>query len=188
MTVQVIGKSLGLGFVGKISRNPFNKISARIAKSILNGSNVETLPSIPFGSAMVINSDNTYSLFGATGTGVASATIANFAGIAVAEVKQSFSYSLGANASLGAYVPSTACDALQQGTTTVYCTEGTPTANGLVYLVTVAGTTAKVGDFVATATPAGSGTAVQLTNARWVTGKIDTTKVCEITLLSQLNA
>ena len=191
MPGTVIQTNLNLGYAGKISRNPQNKINSRAVKSILNGSNAETQPSIPFGAAVVTNTDNTYSLFGvATGNGVSAATVANFGGIAVSEVKQSMTYGYGANASAGQYEPNTPCDVLQQGTATVYCTEGTPTANGLVYIVTVAGTTSPVGSLVATATPAGSGaTAVQLTNARWTTGKIDSsTKIAEITLLTQLNA
>lgn len=190
MPGTVIQTNLNLGYAGKVSRNPQSKINSRAVKSILNGSNVETQPNIPFGAAVVTNTDNTYSLFGATGTGVSSATVANFGGIAVSEVKQSMTYGYGTNANAGQYEPNTPCDVLQQGTATVYCTEGTPTANGLVYIVTVAGDTSPVGSFVATATPVGTGaTAVQLTNARWTTGKMDSsTKIAEITLLTQLNA
>lgn len=182
-----IGKSLAIGFAGKVSRNPNNKINSRMVKSILNGSNVETQPVVPFGATVVTNSDNTYSLFGATGTGVSTPTFANFGGIAVSEVKQSMTYGFGPNVSTGQFEPSTPCDVLQIGTTTVFCTEGTPTANGLVYIVTVAGTTSPVGSIVATASPAG-GTAVQLTNARFTTGKQDANGITEIVLLTQANA
>jgi hypothetical protein len=187
MPGTVIQQSLNLGYAGKVSRNPSTKINARSVKSILNGSGVETQPSIPFGACVVTNIDNTYSLFGATGTDVSAATVANFGGIAVSEVKQSMTYGFGANVGTGQFEPNTPCDVLQQGTATVLCTEGTPTANGLVYIVTVEGTTSKVGDLVATSTPAG-GTAVQLTNARWTTGKKDASGICEIVLLTQLNA
>lgn len=187
MPGTVIQQSLNLGYAGKVSRNPSNKINSRAVKSILNGSNVEQQPSIPFGAAVVTNVDNTYSLFGATGTGVSTATVANFGGIAVSEVKQSMTYGFGANVSSGQFEPTTSCDVLQQGTATVFCTEGTPTANGLVYIVTVAGTTSAVGSLVATSTPAG-GTAVQLTNARWTSGKQDASGIAEIVLLTQLNA
>jgi hypothetical protein len=187
MPGTVIQKSLNLGYAGKISRNPYNKINSRPVKSILDGDAKETQPDIPFGACVVTNSDNTYSLFGASGTGVSTATVANFGGIAVSEVKQSMSYGYGANVGTGQFEPNSPCDVLQQGTTTVFCTEGTPTANGLVYIVTVDGTTSKVGSLVATATPAG-GTAVQLTNARWTTGKKDDSGITEITLLTQLNA
>jgi hypothetical protein len=189
MPGSVIQKSLNLGYAGKISRNPSNKINARAVKSILNGSNVETQPSIPFGACVVTNIDNTYSLFGATGTGVSAPTVANFGGIAVSEVRQSMTYGFGANVGTGQFEPTTSCDVLQQGTATVFCTEGTPTANGLVYIVTVAGTTSPVGSLVATDKPAGAGaTAVQLINARWTTGKQDASGIAEIVLLTQLNA
>lgn len=187
MPGTVIQQSLNLGYAGKVSRNPSTKINARAVKSILNGSNVETQPSIPFGACVVTNIDNTYSLFGASGLDVSAATVANFGGIAVSEVKQSMTYGFGANVGTGQFEPNTPCDVLQQGTATVFCTEGTPTANGLVYIVTVEGTTSKIGSLVATSTPVG-GTAVQLTNARWTTGKKDASGICEIVLLTQLNA
>lgn len=187
MPGSVIGKSLNLGFAGKVSRNPSNKINARAVKTVLDGNQLETQPVIPFGATVVTNADNTYSLFGATGTGVSAPTIANFGGIAVSEVKQSMTYGYGANVSAGQFEPTMACDVLQVGTATVFCKEGTPTANGLVYIVTVAGSAAPLGSLVATATPAG-GTAVQLTNARWVSGKQDASGIAEIVLLTQLNA
>ncbi|MDQ7094206.1 hypothetical protein REC12_11460 [Desulfosporosinus sp. PR] len=188
MPGSVIGWNLSLGYAGKVSRNPFTKINARQVKSILDGNGNETQPAIPFGAAVVTNTDNTYSLFGATGTDVSAATMANFGGIAVSEVKQSMTYGYGSNVGgNGQFEPKTPCDVLQVGTTTVICTEGTPTANGLVYIVTVAGTTSPVGSFVATATPAG-GTAVQVTNARFTNGKKDPSGITEIVLLGQANA
>jgi|GEM_PF-493274 hypothetical protein len=185
-----IGTSLNLGYAGKVSRNPFTKINSRMVKSILDGSGNETQPVIPFGAAVVTNADNTYSLFGASGAGVSAATMANLAGIAVSEVKQSMVYGYGSNVGgNGSFEPNSPCDVLQVGTTTVFCTEGTPTANGKVYLVTVAGTTSPVGSFVATSTPAGAGaTAIEVTNAKWTTGKKDASGICEITLNYQVNA
>ncbi|MBX4259743.1 gp53 minor capsid family protein [Clostridium estertheticum] len=189
MPGTVIGKSLNLGYAGKVSRNPGNKINSRAVKSILDGNLVETQVPILFGATVVTNADNTYSAFGATGTGVSTGVVANFGGIAVSEVKQAMTYGYGANVGSGQFEPNTACDVLQVGTATVFCKEGTPVANGLVYIVTVAGTTAPLGALVATATPAGSGaTAVQLTNARWVSGKMDPSGIAEIVLLTQLNA
>lgn len=187
MPVTVIGKSLGLGYAGKVSRNPFNKINSRMVKSILDGNSNETMAAIPFGSAVVVNTDNTVSLFGASGSGVSAATMANFGGIAVAEVKQALTYGYGANNTSGQFEPNMPCDTLQIGTTTVFCKEGTPTANGLVYIVTVAGTTSPVGSFVATSTPAG-GTAIQITNARFTSGKQDASGITEVVLLNQVNA
>jgi hypothetical protein len=188
MPGTAIGKNLALGYAGKISRNPGNKINSRMVKSILDGNGAETMASIPFGAAVVTNTDNTYSLVGASGSGVSAAAFASFGGIAVSEVKQAMSYGYGQNAGgNGQFEPNTPADVLQVGTTMVVCTEGTPTANGLVYIVTVAGTTSPVGSIVATSTPAG-GTAVQLTNARFTSGKQDASGITEIVLLTQANA
>lgn len=184
MPGQVIGTSLNLGYAGKISRNPMNKVNARFVKSILDGNGAETLSAIPFGFAVVTNVDNTYSKFGQAGAGVSTAVAANFGGVAVAEVKQTMTYSFGANTTAGQYEPNVACDVLQQGTVTVFCKEGTPTAGGKVYIMTVAGDNAAVGEFVATANPAGQGaTAVELPNCKWTTGKQDTSSgITEMTI------
>lgn len=186
MPGKVIGKGLNLGFAGKVSRNPLNLIGARMVKSVLDGNSAETQPNIPFGFAVVLNTDDTYSKFGASGTGVSAATAANFGGIAVAEVKQGVLYT-DQNAG-GEYLPKQPCDVLQLGSATVYCKEGTPTAGGKVYIMTVAGTNAAVGEFVATSTPAGVGaTAVELTNCRWTTGKRDASGITEMTILTRVN-
>lgn len=184
MPGTVIGKSLNLGYPGKISRNVDNIISARQVKSILNGSGVETLSSIPFGGPLVLNTDGTYSKFGDSGTGVAAATAANFGGIAVGEVKQMTTY--GNVSGAGEYQPNESCDALQRGSTTVYCADGNPVAGGTVHICTVAGGAIKVGDFVCATNPTGGGTAVALTGVRWTTGKKDANGVCEITIIARV--
>lgn len=190
MPGATIGISLNLGFAGKVSRNPNNLITARFVKSILDVNGNETQPPIPFGAAVVLNTDNTYSLFGATGSGVASPTAANFAGIAVAEVKQVLTYGYGANTGVGAYAPSEPADVLERGSCTVFVKEGTPTSGGAVYIVTAVGSTPgvhEIGDFVATASPADGSTTVQLTNCKWTTGKVDSNGIAELTILTQLN-
>ena len=185
MPGTVIGKSLGLGYAGKISRNPGNIINSKFVKSILNGSNVETQPAIPFGFAVVLNEDNSYSRFGAVGVDVADPTAANFAGIAVAEVKQVYTY---ATNDPGEYIPLQPCDVLQIGSATVFCKEGVPVAGSKLYVMTVAGTFAAVGEFVATATPAGAGaTAIELSNVRFTTGKVDANGIAEVTILTKNN-
>ena len=184
MPGTAIGKSLNLGYAGKVSRNPLNKINSRFVKSILDGGGAETLDVVPFGFAVVTNVDNTYSKFGQAGAGVTAGVAASFAGIAVAEVKQAITYGYGANIGGGQYEPGMVCDVLQIGSATVFCKEGTPTAGGKVYIMTVAGSAAAVGEFVATASPAGSGaTAVELPNCKWATGKQDTSGIAEMTIL-----
>ena len=186
MPGSVIGKSLNLGYAGKISRNVDNIVSSRAVKSILNGSAVETLSNIPFGTGVVINTDNTYSKFGDSGTGVSAATAANFAGIAVGEVKQMTSY--GNVSGAGSYAPNEAADVLQRGSTTVVCKDGTPVAGGTVHICTVAGGSIAVGDFVCATNPTGGGTAVALSNIKWTTGKKDANGICEVTIINRLTA
>lgn len=187
MPGSVVGQSLNLGYAGKISRNVPYQVRNRFVKSILDGNGAETLSAIPFGFAVVTNTDNTYSKFGQSGTGVTAAAAAAFAGVAVAEVKQGMTLSFGANASAADYQPQQPCDVLQHGSVTVYCKEGTPTAGGKVYIMTVAGTNAAAGEFVATASPAGSGaTAVELTNCKWTSGKQDSSGITEMTIQYQV--
>ena len=189
MPGTTIGHNLALGYAGKVSRNPFNKINARQVMSILNGSGVEAQPVIPFGATVVTNVDNTYSRFGATGSGVSTPVLANFAGIAVSEVKQSMTYGYGPSVSSGQFEPNMPCDVLQAGTTTVICADGTPVANGAVYITTIAGGAIAVGDIVCAVNPTGGGTAILLTNAKFTNGKQDAaTGITEIVLLTQLNA
>lgn len=187
MPGKVIGKALNLGFAGKVSRNVDNIISARIVKSILGGDSAETQPKIAFGDPVVLNADNTYSKFGATGTGVSDPTAANFAGFAVGEVKQVLTYG---DAQVGEYATNEACDVLQRGSTTVFLKVGTPTAGGKVYICTAKGDSAyAVGQLFVTATPAtlGTGTVVELPNVRFTTGKVDANKITEVSILNRVN-
>lgn len=177
MPGTVIGKSLNYGYPGSVSRSADAIITNRPVKS-------SDTNHIPFGAPVILNSDNTYSLAGA------SVTMSNFAGIAVREVKQSTSY-ITTGQGQADYAPGDPCDVIERGSVTVTCTEGTPTAGGAVYIVTAvgAGSVSAVGNFVATATPAGTGaTAVQITNAQWKTGKIDANNTAELTLLTRNKA
>jgi len=115
----------------------------------------------------------------AIGVAVVASTVLQFLGIAVREVKQASQYP----AQGYPYLPGQPCDVLEEGDVTVVCNEGTPTAGGLVYVVTVAGTNSGVGAIVATPTPAGLGAAaVPLPNANWSTGQLDANNVAEIAI------
>jgi hypothetical protein len=176
MPGSVIGKLMNLGYAGSVSRSAEAIIDNRTVKSVLNAGN-ETEPSINFGDPVILNSDNTYSKFGATGT------MAAFIGVAVREVKQATDYF----ATTGAYLPGQPADVLARGDITVVCNVGTPTAGGKVYIRTVANgaiPTGVVGGFEAAADGTNS---IEITNARWTTGNIDSNKVAEITLLSRNN-
>ena len=189
MPGTTIGKSLNLGYVGKVSRNADTLVSARAVKSILDGNGAETLSAIPFGKAVVLNTDNTFSLFGQAGSGVSAATAALFAGIAVGEVKQMTTY--GNVSAAGQYEPTQPCDVLERGSTTVKVVDYAnvaPTAGGKVYICSAVGNgTLVVGDFYASVTPTGigSGTVLELTNVRFTSGKVDANGVAEITIITR---
>jgi len=108
-----------------------------------------------------------------------SSSPAQFAGVAVREVKQATEYP----ATGYPYLPGQPCDVQELGGVTVTCAEGTPTAGGKVYIATSIGTNVAVGDFCATATPAGGATTVMLTNAEWDDISVDANDVAEMTLL-----
>ncbi|MEK8128672.1 hypothetical protein WMW72_12215 [Paenibacillus filicis] len=171
MPGSVIGKELNLGYEGNVARSVDAIITNRFVKP-------SDATAIQFGDAVVLNSDNTYSRFGAGGT------FAAFAGVAVREVKQALDYT----SNQGEYRPGQPCDVIERGTVTVACNVGTPTAGGAVYLrvaVNAAIPNGVVGKFEAAAD--GTNT-VQITSAQWKTGKLDANRVAELTLLTRNKA
>lgn len=177
MPGTVIAKHMNLGYAGRISRDADVIVDNRTVKA-------ETAD-IPFGAPVVLNSDNTYQFFGADGTAAA------FAGIAVAEPKQSTDY----YNNIVVYKANQRCDVLTRGSATVICTNGTPVAGGAVY-VTIAEDVdlpgVKIGDFVAEAHSYLDGEetvdcTVEITNAKWTTGYLDANNVAEVTLLTRVN-
>lgn len=176
MPGSAIGIELNLGYPGTVSRSIDTIITPRAVKSVVENE-VETEPSILFGEPVIINSDNTYSRFGANGTA------ATFAGIAVREVKQATDYF----AACGSYLPGEVMDVVERGSVVVKCNAGTPTASGKVYVRVATNATIPngvIGQFEAAAD--GTNT-VEITNARWKTGKIDANKVAELTILTRVN-
>ena len=190
MSGTVIGKSLNLGYAGKVSRNGLKEITARSSKSILDGNGAETLPDIAFGFPTVLNTDNTVSKWGASGVGVSAATVANFGGFAVAEVKQNVLYNSNA---AGSYSPTQWVDTIVKGSLTVFVKDyanNAPVANGQVYICSAVGNgTLSLGELYATATPTGigTGTVLSLTGVKFKTGKVDANGITEITLQSQVS-
>lgn len=81
----------------------------------------------------------------------------------------------------GAATPPTSgiADRLKRGYMTVTLAKGTSAKDGQVYVVTTAGGTVNVGDFVTSASPAGGGTGVAITNAFFM-GPADSSGVVEI--------
>lgn len=168
MPGSVIGITFNIGYPGSFARNADCIILNRGVKAT-------DTANINFGDPVVLNSDNTVSKFGASNTA------AQFAGIAVREVKQAQDYYSPA----GYYKPGTPADFLTRGGIAVQVNNGTPTAGGAVYLRTVAGSLATpVGGFEAAAASDG-GTTVLLTNTVFTTGNMDSNNIAEVTILSR---
>lgn len=169
MPGTVIGKAMNVGYPGSFSRNGDFVSSSRPVKTA----------ALKFGAAAMLNTDNTYS------PATASFAMTTFAGIALREVKQASVYT---SQAAGQYEIGEVGDVIERGPVIVTCVDGTPTAGGLVYICTVAGTVAAVGDITANASNASSGTTVQITNARFTTGVKDANNCVEITLIGRNQA
>ncbi len=164
-----VGKQLNNGYAGNVSRSGVSIITNRAVQST-------DTAAIPFGSPVVLNSNNTYSLLGATGT------FAEFAGVAIREVQQATTYF---PASGGSYQPGQPCDVIELGSVTVVCQLGTPTAGGAVYIRTALNSSypnAVVGGFEAQADGTNS---FLVTNAKWTTGYVDANSIAELTLITR---
>lgn len=156
MSGSTIGTSFNYGFIGNVSTNHPCVIEE---KPVVAGGST-----IPFGRAVGLNTDNTVFLADAN------LTASNFAGVAVAEVKQITTYSVGQDtAQSGGYLADQPCDVLQQGIVAVNC-HGTPTAGGAVYVRKNDGSGQLAGEF---RTTADGGNTVQLTNCAWASNQKD---------------
>lgn len=168
MAGSVIGTTMNIGYPGSFARNGDCVIVPRGVKST-------DVVNIGFGDPVVLNTDNTYSKFGASNTA------AQFAGVGIREVKQTADYYSPA----GSYKPGESADAIVRGAVCVVCNVGTPTAWGNVYVRTVlngAIPAGVVGGFEATAD--GTNT-ILLTNAKFNTGNMDVNKVVEIIITTR---
>lgn len=165
---QVIGTAMTAGYAGSYSRQPDMIVETRPAGGSAN---------IPFGAPLVYS----------TGTVVqmgASATAAQFVGVAGREIKSSLSY---LEQTPGEYAPGDAVSVFQRGSIQVYCQRGTPALGGTVYVrITYNSTyqTAQVGGFEAEADSANS---VALTNCQWG-GAPDANGIAELVILTRNNA
>ena len=163
-----IGTTLKRGFPGSYAAMPDDVVRARpVAK---------TSAIIPFGSAVALNTDGTYSLFGA------SDTMAKLAGIALRTVKQTENYT---NQSQVEYKPGQDADVLLRGEVSVLCTVGTPTAGGKVFLRTAANASVPAGVVGGLETAADSTNTVELTNCRWVGNAKDADNVTALCILTR---
>lgn len=168
LTPQVIGESLTAGFAGSYARQPDMIVNTRTA----GGS-----AAIPFGAPLVYSS-------GAVVQMGASATAAQFVGVAGRELKSSLNYM---EQSPGVYNPGDPVSVFQRGSIQVKCQRGTPALGGAVYVritYNASYETAQVGGFEATAD---SSNTVQLTNCQWGSAP-DANGIAELVILTRLNA
>lgn len=168
MSGGAIGISLGLGYAGVPSRQDDNVVRNRISSDSGN---------ITFGAAVILASDNTVKNW------ASDSTAAVFAGVALANVKTNQTYTTSVSGS-GYYAPNQPVDVLERGSVPVFCKNGTPTAGGAVYIRTVAATGHVIGDFEAVSDTDKN---VLIPNAKWTTGKIDSSLLAEVTLLTRSN-
>jgi len=183
MTGSVIQLSMNFGYPGSYARTPDDIIMNKPVNS--ESSN------IVFGSAVILNADNTYSAAGAT------LTADNFAGIAVREVKQGLMYSTyGVINEQGYYQAKDPCDVMLRGNTVIKLGAGqtdhdAPTAGGKVYfriaLDADNAPNAKVGDFEVASSVEDDDTVVALPNVVFTTGEVDANGIVEVSIKNRNN-
>lgn len=182
MTGSVIQLAMNFGYPGSYARTPDDIVMNKP----VSGSSED----IKFGTAVILNANNTYSKADAT------LTAENFAGIAVREVKQGLMYSTyGVVDEQGAYQAYDPCDVLLRGNTVVKLGAGktgaaAPTAGGKVAvriaLDAVNASNALVGDFEVA--PADDDeNLVVLSNVVFTTGELDANRVVEISIKNRNN-
>lgn len=171
MPAGSIGTRMNNGYIGGYSRMN----DAVIASRLVNADMTEA--QINFGAPIVLNGDNTYSVLNAAGQ------LDNFAGVCIREVRQATQW---LDQNVSGYPKNELAPCLERGQVTVECTRGTPTAGGAVY-VRVAANEAYPETYVSgyEAEADGANT-VELPNAQWTTGHLDTNRVAEITILTRV--
>lgn len=163
MPGSVIGIKLNNGWEGTVSRTADTIIQNRIAKTTM-----------PFGVAVKLNDDNTYSIV-ATGD-----TEDKVAGITVREVVQANTFDPQSNPD---YVANAPCDVLIRGNCVVKCRRGTPKAGGAVYVRITDNSSAYVGTIVGGfEAEADSDKTIKVTNIEWTTGVMDANGIAEVTV------
>lgn len=183
MTGSVIQLAMNFGYPGSYARTPDDVVMAKPVKS--------DSAEIKFGTAVILNSDNTYSAAGAT------LTADNFAGIAVREVRQDTGYNtFGTFDNQGGYRASSPADVMLRGNTVVKMGAGqtghaAPAAGGQVYVRIALDATnapnALVGDFEVASTVSSDATVVALPNVVFTTGEVDANGIVEVSIKTRNN-
>lgn len=165
MPGQAIGISMLLGYPGTFARNGDCIIMTRAVKALSENIN----PGDPV--ALDVGTD-TWVKFGV------GKVAADFAGIAVREVKQTDSYA----ATGEVYHPGEPCDVLERGSVMAVCGVGSAAPGSAVFIRTVAnGGNTILGGFEAAADGTNS---VAITNAKWKKAA-DSNKVAELVILTR---
>lgn len=172
MTGSVIQLAMNFGYPGSYARMPDDIVIAKPVK--------KNTAAIPFGYAVMLNSDNTFQ------KGDANLTAANFAGIAVREVKQAVTLA----ADQGQYEALQPCDVLTRGNTVIKLARGTPTAGATVNFrvaVDASITGSAVGDFEVGTIGQSDTSLVALTNVVLTTGEADANGIVEVSIKTRNN-
>jgi len=119
MPGSVIGIQMDYGYPGQAARHGDEVSRTRPVKT--GTSNIK------FGAPVVLNTDGTVQLFGASNVA------ADFAGIAMRKVKSAVVYPY---QNFGYYSADEPCDVLERGGISAICAWGTPTVGGTVYVRT----------------------------------------------------
>lgn len=155
MPGSTITSDLLYGFAGNVAQNP----ESLIETSVVDAASAD----IPFGHAVITGATKGVQKAGAT------TAMTNFVGVAASQVQPPDSYT-NQNAG-GSYAANEAVPVCKRGSVSVKCLVGTPARFGKVYLRLTANSaipTGVVGGFEAAAD--GSNT-VEITNAKWGSGK-----------------
>lgn len=168
LTPQIIGKDMPHGFAGCYARQPDMIVNTRPAGG--------TAP-IVFGTPLKYDGVTVIPMG-------ASATAAQFVGVAGCEIKSVLNY---LDQGTGQYAVGEAVSVFMRGAINVKCQRGTPALGGAVYVRITANasyTGTVVGGFEAEADGSNS---VQLTNCQWA-GPADANGVAELRILTMNNA
>lgn len=176
MPGSVIGVQMDYGYPGQASRHGDEVSRTRPVKTGTDN--------VKFGAPVVLNSDGTVQLFGASNVA------ADFAGIAMRKVKSAVVYPY---QNFGYYAANEPCDVLERGGISAICAWGTAAVGGSVYvrIGVTSGTSpagAAIGDLGAAAEviPGVGGdpdtvNTVELTNVVW-SSTADARNVAELTM------
>lgn len=156
-TISTIGKTVQLNFAGDRTRAGDEVISSRALEII--GDDQRTLV---FGRPVQLNSTNTISPLSAN---VATPDLTNFKGFAVRVVKQQTSFS----ETINFYNDKDFVSYIERGSISVILEEGTPQANGAVYLKKI--TNAETGEMYWGISATATGNTL-LPNVKFTTGEV----------------